>query len=79
MNTDVETFMKMHSPASKKSCMEKYMEQIIHLKNNGYSYPQIRDWLKVNEIEVTHQAVRQFTVRRIKEIATTTRPDTSRN
>ena len=70
MHASLEAFMKNNSPESKASCMEKYIEQIFHLKQNGYSYPQIRDWLKLNGITVTHQAIRQFVFRRIKENST---------
>ena len=47
--------------------MEKYLSQILHLKNCGYSNPQIRDWLKMNQITVTHQAVRKFIISRVSK------------
>jgi hypothetical protein len=69
MRTDLETFMKTYPPKAKISCMEKYVSQILHLKKNGYSNPQIRDWLEMNQIVVTHQAVRQFIISRTTKSA----------
>jgi hypothetical protein len=64
MRTDLETFMNTYPPKAKISCMEKYVSQILQLKKSGYSNPQIRDWLEMNQIVVTHQAVRQFIISR---------------
>ena len=65
MHTDIDTFMKTYPPKAKISCMERYVSQILHLKKSGYSNPQIRDWLKMNHIEVTHEAVRKFIISRL--------------
>jgi hypothetical protein len=67
MQTDLDTFMKSNPPKAKISCMERYVKQIFQLKKNGYSNPQIRDWLEMNQVVVSHQAVRQFIVSRVRK------------
>jgi hypothetical protein len=67
MHTDLDTFMKTYPPKAKISCMERYLSQILQLKKSGYSNPQIRDWLEMNHIVVTHQAVRKFIISRVSK------------
>jgi hypothetical protein len=67
MDSDLEIFMKQHTPKAKISCMERYVEEIFHLKKNGYSNPQIREWLEMKQIMVTHEAVRKFIKSRINK------------
>lgn len=64
MHADIDIFMKTYPPKAKISCMERYVNQILVLRRNGYSNPQIRDWLELNDVIVTQEAVRKFIISR---------------
>ena len=57
---DIKEFQKLVEPKAKRSKLLPYLSQILELKSNGYSNLQITEWLKLNDIEVTQEAVRKF-------------------
>lgn len=57
---DVEEFAKKVKPKAKKSQMEPFTAQIFDLKNRGYADDQVKEWLELNGLVVSRQAVQQF-------------------
>jgi hypothetical protein len=57
---DIEEFAKGAHPRKKRSKLIPFKEQILALDVQGYSYPQIRDWLALNNVTVSMQMVHKF-------------------
>lgn len=57
---DVDEFAKKVKPKSKKSQMEPFRAQILDLKKRGYADDQVKEWLALNGLVVSRQAVQQF-------------------
>ena len=57
---DIEEFAKGVQPRKRRSKLLPFREEIAVLKSQGYTYPQIRDWLALNNIEVSSQMVQKF-------------------
>lgn len=57
---DIEEFAKKVQPRKKRSRLIPFTEQIMTLKSQGYTDLQIRDWLALNEVEVSREMVRKF-------------------
>lgn len=57
---DIEEFAKKVQPRKKRSRLIPFKDQIMTLKSQGYTDLQIRDWLALNEIEVSREMVRKF-------------------
>jgi beta-lactam-binding protein with PASTA domain len=63
---DIEEFTKGVQPRKKRSKLLPYRSQIELLKSQGYTYPQIRDWLALNNIKVSSQMVQKFATQQVK-------------
>jgi beta-lactam-binding protein with PASTA domain len=63
---DIEEFTKGVQPRKKRSKLLPYRGQIELLKSQGYTYPQIRDWLALNNIKVSSQMVQKFATQQVK-------------
>jgi len=57
---DIEEFAKKVQPRKKRSRLIPFKDQIMTLKSQGYTDLQIRDWLALNEVEVSREMVRKF-------------------
>jgi len=57
---DIEEFAKGVHPRKKRSKLLPFKEQILALDLQGYTYPQIRDWLALNTVQVSMQMVHKF-------------------
>lgn len=57
---DIEEFAKGVHPRKKRSKLLPFREQIFALDLQGYTYPQIRDWLALNNVAVSMQMVHKF-------------------
>lgn len=57
---DISEFQKNTVPGAKKSVLDPHLKEIRQLKNTGYSNKQIKDWLDLNGIKVSQEAVRKF-------------------
>lgn len=57
---DIKEFEKSVKPAGKKSQLEQFKTEIFELRDKGYANGQIRDFLKVNGLTVSTEAVRKF-------------------
>ena len=66
---NLEKFLNKQKPArKKKSKLEPFTQNIFFLKNKGYSYQQIIDYLKMEEINVSYTALRSFVIKKIEAI-----------
>lgn len=63
---DVDEFAKKVKPKAKKSQMEPFRAQILDLKNRGYADDQVKEWLALNGLVVSRQAVQQFVKKEAK-------------
>lgn len=57
---DIEEFSRNFSPRARGSRLDPFKKEILLLKERGYADWQIRDWLASNGLQVTRQAVQQF-------------------
>ena len=61
-----EKFLKKQKPARKnKSKIEPFTNNILFLKNKGYTYQQIIDYLQMEEINVSYTALRSFVIKKL--------------
>lgn len=64
---DIEEFVKQVQPRKKRSRLIPFTDQIMRLKNEGYTDLQIRDWLEANGVKVSREMVRKFVVKKATE------------
>ena len=57
---DITEFEKQVKPRAKRSKLEPYKAQIFELKTKGYTNLQVSEWLALNGMKVTSEAVRKF-------------------
>lgn len=57
---DIENFEKTVSPGGKRSRLEVFSSEILRLKNKGYAYHQIQEWLASNGTRISRQAIEHF-------------------
>lgn len=57
---DIEEFAKKVQPRKKRSKLIPFKDQIMTLKSQGYTDLQIRDWLALNQVQVSREMVRKF-------------------
>ncbi|MDB5815718.1 MAG: KorA protein [Rhodocyclales bacterium] len=57
---NIEEFTQQVQPRKKRSKLIPFIQQIRELKARGYTDQQIRQWLAMNQIEVSREAVRKF-------------------
>lgn len=70
---NIEEFEKQVQPRAKRSKLETFKDQIFELKTKGYTNLQVSEWLALNELKVSSEAVRKFIkTREGKEEKTTT-------
>lgn len=69
---DIEEFAKKVQPRKKRSKLIPFKDQIMTLKSQGYTDLQIRDWLALNEVQVSREMVRKF----VAQQAATKMPET---
>lgn len=50
---DIEEFKKNNPPLAKRSRLHRFRDQILSLRDNGYSYSQIADYLAQNGVPVS--------------------------
>lgn len=67
---NIDDYQKQVKPRSKRSILDIYTQEIFTLKQNGYTYAQIREWLLSNEISVSIEAIRKFIKTRSKTLTT---------
>lgn len=61
-----EKFLNKQKPARKnKSKLEPFTNNILFLKNKGYTYQQIIDYLQMEEINVSYTALRSFVIKKL--------------
>lgn len=63
---NIEEFEMTVRPGGKRSRIEPFQAEVFALKTKGYADGQIRDWLKLNGLDVSRQAVQQFVKRGIR-------------
>ena len=56
----LEQFFKRIKPKNKRSKFEPYREDILQLREQGYSYPQIVEYLKSNGVKCNHSEIIKF-------------------
>ena len=62
---NINAFVNSVSPCGKRSRLEQFRSEILQLKNKGYAYHQIQEWLASNEMTISRQAIEHF-VRKIE-------------
>jgi hypothetical protein len=78
----LEAFMAQQPGHTKVSKLEPWREDILTLKNNGYTQKQILEYLNLNGIKVSQTALNSFIKvrqRNQQTTATTTQADTQEN
>jgi orotate phosphoribosyltransferase-like protein len=72
-NMDIEEFVQGVQPKKKRSRLLPFREQIMTLKSQGYTDLQISEWLALNKLEVSREAVRKFVAKQtVKQSANST-------
>ncbi len=61
---DVDAFKISERPGKRSSQLEPFASGIFDLKRSGYTDDQIRQWLGLNGVLVSREAVRAFMKRR---------------
>jgi len=56
----LNSFRKENTARRRKSKIDKFRKDVIFLKNNYFSIKQILNFLKINDIEITRQALYKF-------------------
>jgi hypothetical protein len=64
---DIDEFVNRTPPGRKRSRLFPFREQIVALKSQGYTDLQIRDWLALNQIDVSREMVRKFLAKQTKQ------------
>ena len=67
---DVDAFKNTESPGKRRSQLEPFAQGIFDLKRSGYTDDQIRQWLGLNGVLVSREAVRAFMKRRPESVGT---------
>lgn len=57
---EIDEFEKQVAPAAKRSKLTPYKVAIFELKEKGYANGQIAEFLEINGLKVTAEAVRKF-------------------
>ena len=70
---NVNEFSKSVQPSPKKSRLTPFINDIIELRNKGYTLQQIQKFLEKNEVITTLQNVNQF-LKRHESTSTTQQP-----
>lgn len=71
---NIEEFEKQVQPRAKRSKLEPFKDQIFELKAKGYTNLQVSEWLALNEMKVSSEAVRKFIKTREGKEENTERP-----
>ena len=56
----LEDFMHSHPPNRRQSKLKAFQDEILQMYSNGYKVEQIQEWLALNKVNVTVDAINKF-------------------